>query len=164
MVTLREAYPLENIKPLKKTISSSWIFTLIIVWLSSPVLVRLFIFPEVVSYWIMTFYIGIIFIFVIVKYVYEVFYMKSYFYDLVDDYLIIRKGVFSKNEITLPVNRIQDVYVDQDIFDRIFGLYDVHVSSATIISAHLSHIDGVNKENAQALKNLIISKIHSKGA
>jgi membrane protein YdbS with pleckstrin-like domain len=164
MVTLREAYPLENTKPLKKTISSSWIFTLIIVWLSSPVLFRLFIFPEVVNYWIINFYIGIVFIFVIVKYVYEVFYMKSYFYDLVNDYLIIRKGVFSKNEITLPVNRIQDVYVDQDIFDRIFGLYDVHVSSATIISAHLSHIDGVNKENAQALKNLIISKIHSKGA
>jgi uncharacterized membrane protein YdbT with pleckstrin-like domain len=162
MVTLREAYPLENIKPLKKTILSSLIFVLIIT--PSFFYVYLFIFSEVVSSGIMTFYIGIIFIFVIVKYVYEVFYMKSYFYDLVDDYLIIRKGVFSKNEITLPVNRIQDVYVDQDIFDRIFGLYDVHVSSATIISAHLSHIDGVNKENAQALKNLIISKIHLKGA
>jgi uncharacterized membrane protein YdbT with pleckstrin-like domain len=162
MVTLIEAYPLENIKPLKKTILSSLIFVLIIT--PSFFYVYLFIFSEVVSSGIMTFYIGIIFIFVIVKYVYEVFYMKSYFYDLVDDYLIIRKGVFSKNEITLPVNRIQDVYVDQDIFDRIFGLYDVHVSSATIISAHLSHIDGVNKENAQALKNLIISKIHSKGA
>jgi uncharacterized membrane protein YdbT with pleckstrin-like domain len=162
MVTLIEAYPLENIKPLKKTILSSLIFVLIIT--PSFFYVYLFIFSEVVSSGIMTFYIGIIFIFVIVKYVYEVFYMKSYFYDLVDDYLIIRKGVFSKNEITLPVNRIQDVYVDQDIFDRIFGLYDVHVSSATIISAHLSHIDGVNKENAQALKNLIISKIHLKGA
>jgi uncharacterized membrane protein YdbT with pleckstrin-like domain len=90
--------------------------------------------------------------------------MKSYFYDLVDGNLIIRKGVFSKNEITLPVSRIQDVYVDQDVFDRIFGLYDVHVSSATVISANLSHIDGVNKENAQALKSLIISKIHSEGA
>jgi uncharacterized membrane protein YdbT with pleckstrin-like domain len=122
------------------------------------------LFEGKIGYVIITFYIGIVFIFVIVKYVYEVFYMKSYFYDLVNDYLIIRKGVFQKNEITLPVNRIQDVYVDQDIFDRIFGLYDVHVSSATIISAHLSHIDGVNKENAQALKNLIISKIHSKGA
>jgi membrane protein YdbS with pleckstrin-like domain len=55
---------------------------------------------------------------------------------------------------------LQDVYVDQDILDRIFSLYDVHVSSATIISGNLSHIDGLNKENAQAIKNLILSGIH----
>jgi len=86
--------------------------------------------------------------------------MKYYFYDLVGKNLIIKKGVFSRNEITLPINRLQDVYVDQDILDRILGLYDVHVSSATIISGNLSHIDGLNKENAQVIKNLILSGIH----
>lgn len=87
--------------------------------------------------------------------------MKYYFYELTGKNLTIKKGVFSRNEITLPINRLQDVYVDQDILDRIFGLYDVHVSSATIISGNLSHIDGLNKENSEAIKKLILSGIHN---
>ena len=82
-------------------------------------------------------------------------------YAIVGKNLIIKKGIFSRNEITLPINRLQDVYVDQDILDRIFGLYDVHVSSATVISGNLSHIDGLNKENSDAVKNLILSGIHN---
>lgn len=74
--------------------------------------------------------------------------------------LVIAKGVFSRNEVTLPMNRIQDVYVDQDILDRIFGLYDVHVSSATAASGFLSHIDGVNKANSEALKELLLDAVH----
>jgi uncharacterized membrane protein YdbT with pleckstrin-like domain len=105
MVTLREAYPLENTKPLKKTISSSFFFMLISFLFLLMIILSLIrrdieflylLFEGQIGYVIITFYIGIVFIFVIVKYVYEVFYMKSYFYDLVNDYLIIRKGVFSK--------------------------------------------------------------------
>jgi putative membrane protein len=96
----------------------------------------------------------------ILKYIYEVFYMKYYFYDATPQTISIRKGVFSRNEITLPFKRLQDVYVDQDILDRIFGLYDVHISSATITSAALSHIDGLNKENAEKVKQLLLKKIH----
>ena len=102
--------------------------------------------------------------FIVLEYEYQVCYMKSYFYDLIRANLVVRKGVFSTNEITLPINRLQDVYVDQDVLDRIFGLYDVHVSSATMISARLSHIDGLNKENAEAIKNLILSAIQKENA
>ncbi len=104
----------------------------------------------------------LLFIIVLVlKYVYEVYYLKYYFFDFGKGTLIIRKGVFSKNEITLPINRLQDVYVDQDILDRIFGLYDVHVSSATMVSGLLSHIDGLNKENAETIKKMLLAKIHA---
>jgi membrane protein YdbS with pleckstrin-like domain len=164
MVTLREKYPLENRKPLKKTIASIWSFIFIIIFIGifsfSFLSSANRIFPNFNLWIIVYIFIGVFVLFIILKYVYEVFYMKYYFYDLVGKNLIIKKGVFSRNEITLPINRLQDVYVDQDILDRIFGLYDVHVSSATIISGNLSHIDGVNKENAQAIKNLILSGIH----
>jgi putative membrane protein len=159
MVTLREKYPLESRKPLKKTIAGIWKFIFIIIFIG------IFseggnIFPSFSLWTIIYIFIGIFILFIILKYIYEVFYMKYYFYDLVGKNLIIKKGVFSRNEITLPINRLQDVYVDQDILDRILGLYDVHVSSATIISGNLSHIDGLNKENSQAVKNLILSGIH----
>jgi membrane protein YdbS with pleckstrin-like domain len=162
MATWRELYPLEKIKPLKKSIGQMFIYAIVLVfiyifsmfWLSSTKsnkgifgLISAFVF------------VLILVIVCILTYVYQVFYMKYYFYDMQGKNLVIAKGVFSRNEITLPINRIQDVYVDQDILDRIFGLYDVHVSSATMASGFLSHIDGVNKENSEKLKELLLQAI-----
>lgn len=165
MATLQEKYPLESRKPLKKTIASIWSFIFILIFF--VFFSFSFIFSEGrnisqnFNFWIIIYIIvGIFILFIVLKYIYEIFYMKYYFYDLVGKNLIIKKGVFSRNEITLPINRLQDVYIDQDILDRIFWLYDVHVSSATIISGNLSHIDGLNKENSQAIKSLILSGIH----
>lgn len=159
MASLSEKYPLEHIKPLKKTLSSFHILILFslgfiisftveeidFVWISGNIVISFFC---------------VVFLLFAIKYIYEIYYLKYYFYDLVGKNLIIRKGVFSRNEITLPINRLQDVYVDQDVLDRIFGLYDVHVSSATVISGNLSHIDGLNKKNSESIKKLILSGIH----
>lgn len=167
MATLRDTYPLEKRKPLKKTIKGIGGFVLIIIFVAlfgfsalsrSGSLLNGGIGEKATLMWYGL--IGIFILFFILKYIYEVFYLKYYFYDLVGKNLIIKKGVFSRNEITLPINRLQDVYVDQDILDRIFGLYDVHVSSATIISGNLSHIDGLNKENSETMKNILLSSIH----
>jgi membrane protein YdbS with pleckstrin-like domain len=80
-----------------------------------------------------------------------------------DTLLIIRKGVFAPQEITVPFGRIQDVYVDQDIFDRLLGIYDVHISTATAASTVRAHIDGVDKKVAEELRTLILDKVHHKG-
>lgn len=165
-MTLVDKYPLEKSKPLKKTISK--LFGLIFIFIFFGVFFSVFIgvaslaSGSGVNFGIYVF-LGFMFLFVLVvilTYIYEVYYLKNYFYDSNAHVLLIKKGVFSKNEITLPFNRIQDVYVDQDILDRIFGLYDVHVSSATSASAFLSHIDGVNKANSEALKELLLKHIH----
>lgn len=166
MVTLKEKYPLESRKPLKKTMEWIWRYLLIIFGAGLPLSFIFFKEANVFNFLrfnlrtIIYFFVGITSLVMILKYIYELYYLKYYFYDLAGKNLIIKKGVFSRNEITLPINRLQDVYVDQDILDRIFGLYDVHVSSATIISGNLSHIDGLNKENSEVIKNLILSGIH----
>ena len=168
MATLREKYPLENRKPLKKTISRSILFVIFVLFLGMPLILFIRGVSGSISgvalgsillsnLWIL---LTIIVAGIILMYIYEVFYMKYYFYDLVGKNLGIKKGVFSRSEITLPINRLQDVYVDQDVLDRIFGLYDVHVSSATFISGWLSHIDGLSKENSEIVKNLLLAGIH----
>ncbi len=167
MTTLREQYPLESIKPLKKTIGFAFIIIIIVVAFS----IFFYITTLSESNNLSNFSPGLIFLLaillmvllIVLKYIYEVIYMKNYFYDNTGDNLVIRKGVFSINEITLPFTRIQDVYVDQDILDRIFGLYDVHVSSATNISGVLSHIDGLNSANSNAVRDLILKKIKEYG-
>ncbi|HEV7424033.1 MAG TPA: PH domain-containing protein, partial [Candidatus Paceibacterota bacterium] len=87
-------------------------------------------------------------------------YIKRYYYDCGEQFITIKKGVFAPTEIHVQYQKIQDVYVDQDILDRMMGLYDVHIASATVLSGIEAHIDGVNFEVAEGLKNLILAKIH----
>jgi membrane protein YdbS with pleckstrin-like domain len=96
----------------------------------------------------------------VVDYFYEKAYIKRYYYNVTDTLLIIRKGVIAKKEITVPFERIQDVYLDQDIFDALFDLYDVHISTATTTSTERAHIDGVERHTAEAIRTLILSKLH----
>jgi membrane protein YdbS with pleckstrin-like domain len=92
-------------------------------------------------------------------YTYQYWYYKTYFYNITDEYLIIHKGIIAPQEVTLPLKRIQDVYVDQDILDQLFGLYDVHFSSATATSGQKAHIDGLEKEVAEKFREFILHKI-----
>lgn len=96
------------------------------------------------------------------QYWYENKYFEEYFYDAQEDFLVLRKGVITPRETVLPYEKFQDVYVDQDVFDRLFNLYDVHVSTATALSGWEAHIDGVNKENAGKLRELVLKKIREK--
>ena len=91
--------------------------------------------------------------------VYVRFYIKSYFYDANDSFITIKKGVFTPKEIHLQFSKIQDVYVDQDLIDRVLGIYDVHISSATFSSGLEAHIDGVDKATADKLRDFILHKI-----
>ena len=96
---------------------------------------------------------------VALNYLYQQWYFNVYFYDLGGDYIVIRKGPITPREITIPYERIQDVYVDQDIVDRLFGLYDVHLSSATITSGMEAHIDGVEKPAADGLRAALLKTV-----
>ncbi len=88
-------------------------------------------------------------------------YIKRYYYDCGEQFVTIKKGVFAPSEIHVQYQKIQDVYVDQDILDRIMGLYDVHIASATVTSGIEAHIDGVDAAVAENLKNILLSKIHT---
>ena len=96
---------------------------------------------------------------VALSFIYQCIYFVSYYYEIGADNVVIRKGVFTSSEITIPVERIQDVSVDQDFLDRIFGLYDVHLSSAGLLSGMRAHIDGVNQKSMEGLRALLMSKV-----
>ena len=95
----------------------------------------------------------------ILHYYYQKWYIETYYYNVTDMLLIVRKGVFAPREITVPTERIQDVYVDQDILDRLLDIYDVHISTATAESTARAHIDGVSKQVAEQLRELILGKL-----
>ena len=86
-------------------------------------------------------------------------YIKRYYYDVAESFITIKKGVFTPAEIHVQYGKIQDVYVDQDLLDRMLGIYDVHIASATVTSGIEAHIDGVNQASAEGLKTLLLNKI-----
>ncbi len=92
-------------------------------------------------------------------YFYEYLYFRRYFYGMGKDVLVIRKGVFTLGETTLPFERIQDVFIDRDVLDQALGLYDLHVSTATIQSGLNANIDGLSFEGAEGLKRVLLQKM-----
>ena len=91
----------------------------------------------------------------IIKIIYEYFYYKLYYYNFEEDKAEIRKGVISRATGFVRYNRLQNIYIDQDFWDRVFGLYDVHYETAGEKSGFYSHVDGLKRENAQKLVDFL---------
>ncbi|MEM5882503.1 MAG: PH domain-containing protein [Candidatus Aenigmatarchaeota archaeon] len=179
MVTTIEKYPLEKRKIIKKTIKATfslYVLSFILFSIGSswyhfinkenyeffPIInFLLYPFFEFLNflYEIKIYLIILLAIYPIFKFLYEVEYFKTYFYDVREDFLIIKKGVFMPRETILSYEKIQDVYVYQDLFDRVFKLYDVHLSTIGCVSQMELHIDGVSKETAERLKSFLLGRV-----
>jgi len=133
---LRKKFPLDPTKPVKKTIK----YAVVVV----PVL-AVFLLLNPFGLTVAAVAAAAAAVLILVKYVYECRYYASYFYDMNDDALVIKKGVFGFREIIIPFSKIQDVFIDQDILDRFFGLRDVYVSTVTQRSIMNAHIDGLSQ-------------------
>lgn len=96
---------------------------------------------------------------ILINIFYQKAYIKRYYYDAGESFITIKKGVFAPTEIHVQYGKIQDVYVDQDLMDRVLGIFDVHIASATATSGIEAHIDGVDKETAERIKNFFLNKI-----
>lgn len=104
---------------------------------------------------------GVAILFALIAFTYPSLYFFSYFYDVDDRNVIIRKGVLAKREIILPFSRITDINVEQDWFDVVLGLYDIHISTPTAESGKFAHIDGVNRQSATIIRQILIDRINS---
>lgn len=103
--------------------------------------------------------IGIVLLFSIAAFAHPVLYFLIYHYEIDEKNVVIRKGIFAKREIILPFSRITDVNVEQDWFDVVLGLYDIHISSPTAESGKFAHIDGVNRRSALTIRKILIERL-----
>ena len=152
---LVQELPLEARKPLKKTVS---FFPVIIIALAVILGIVYLAAPEFLAAWALPLAVFCATL-LILKFIYEIVYLKGYYYNFAQDVLVIRKGVFTIKEITVPFNLVQNVFVDQDIFDRAFSLWDVHLSTVTFRSEMQCHIDGLSEQNAKTLNEMLLKRI-----
>jgi len=158
----REQFPLSYKKIIKKTIASTIAITILLLVIWGFLAFMLGSIGQEAIGWLGTATFGIfgfLFVVILLTYLYQRWYFAVYFYDLTNDFIQIKKGPITPREITIPYERIQDVYIDQDILDRIFGLYDVHLSSATVSSGMEAHIDGVEKQAAEGLRAVLLDTV-----
>ncbi len=152
-----EQYPLEKAKKIKRWLEAiiRWIILVILLAVFQAFVLTTLALP-VWSFAVL------LLVLAVWQWVYETKYFDAYYYDVGKDFLAIRKGWITPREIQMPYEKMQDVYMDQDILDRVFGLWDVHVSTATVMSGMEAHMDGVNRPNAEKIRELLLQKILSK--
>ncbi len=107
----------------------------------------------------------------------------NFHYSLDEKFFDVKQGVISKKHKNLPYAVIQNVFVKQDVFDRIFGLASLKIENASLGSGKVKkrksfslissksdsesvgasgnkvNIPGLKKQSAEELKNLILQKI-----
>lgn len=111
----------------------------------------------------------------------------NFHYTTQEKFFEIRQGVISKKQRNLPYGAIQNVFVNQDIFDRIFGLASLRIENASQAgggqkvrwwnksygsktnyynqqnrmgsSGNKVNIPGLKKSNAEALKAILLQRM-----
>lgn len=79
-------------------------------------------------------------------------------YAMREEDISYRRGIFFTKIHTIPYNRVQQVRIAQDIFDRIAGLYSITVHTAAQTGEGVS-IYGLQKETAEQIKAYVLAKI-----
>jgi len=160
---LTKTYPIRKIKIFREVIGKlffltflSAVFLVIIKWNGGLAEVLL---ADASNIIVPTLVVFVFFMTILFDAVYEALYISSIKYSTDDASLTIAKGIISRHEITLPFNRITDLYIDQSVLDRIFGLYDLHFSTPTASSGSAAHISGLNKKDCETLRQIMLDAL-----
>jgi len=99
----------------------------------------------------------------------------NFHYSVENEFVIFHQGILSKQQKNLPYGVIQDVIVNQDIADRLFGLASLIIENASFgggqvygrkqaaaligFVGNVAVIPGLTVENAEKLKGIFLSKM-----
>ncbi|MCI4650083.1 PH domain-containing protein [Phaeodactylibacter sp.] len=80
-----------------------------------------------------------------------------YFFHLEEDQLVIQKGVFNRSLTKLPFERIQNLYIEQNVLHRLLGVVSLRVDSAGS-SGHEVTIDALERKDAEAMRAYVLEQ------
>ena len=72
--------------------------------------------------------------------------------------VLFRSGIIATNTIIIPYNRVQNVALHEGLVSRFFGLSEIQIFTAGASSSDIE-IPGINKEEAENIKQLLMGKI-----
>jgi membrane protein YdbS with pleckstrin-like domain len=80
--------------------------------------------------------------------------LRVFFYEIEDEYIIIKRHAIFPQEITIEYSRLKDIVIFRDLFDRLFGLYQIRfiMTISSPFAAKIAHIEGLDDVEAHELK------------
>lgn len=89
------------------------------------------------------------------------YYLKFTFYlNPLKQEFVIDKGIFSRKHLTIPVEKIQQVNINQGFLQKIIGVYSLQIDTAGADSKEVD-IRAINGEIAQALRQHLLHGQHT---
>lgn len=80
----------------------------------------------------------------------------TFHYSVEDQFFTLRQGVLARQQSQIPYGGIQDIFVEQGLWDRIFGL-------ATLTIEHTPYgtidLPGLTKPHAEMLREIVLQKM-----
>jgi uncharacterized membrane protein YdbT with pleckstrin-like domain len=92
-------------------------------------------------------------------FVYEILYYLFFFYNFGERNIEIREGVISRRTNIIHYEKIHNIFIDQDILDRVLGIYNVHFETTGDSPAIFTRIGGLSHSNADRLVVFLKSKV-----
>lgn len=74
--------------------------------------------------------------------------------------VLFKYGIIATKTIIIPYNRVQHVASHEDFVSRYFGLVQLEIFTAGASSSDIK-IPGIKKEEAESIKQLLVSKIQT---
>jgi len=131
---------------------------------------------------------GIYIIFAICYVIYAALRRNTFHYSIDSKFLNLQQGILNKQQRHIPYGVIQNVFVKQDLFDRVFGLASLSLENASMgagsqqegqakifgmtlgnkkqqrnemvgFSGNKISIPGLKKQNAETLKGIVLQKM-----
>ena len=57
-------------------------------------------------------------------------YWKNYSFELLDDKIVVKRGIIGKRKVSIPYDRVQNVNVVQGVYERMFGVSNIQIETA----------------------------------
>ena len=85
----------------------------------------------------------------------------TFFLDDDNDEFVVRKGIFNKSRIAIPLDKIQQVNINQSIIQKIIGVHALEVDTAGTSGKEVS-IRAINHDIALSLKERLLEAGYKK--
>jgi uncharacterized membrane protein YdbT with pleckstrin-like domain len=100
--------------------------------------------------WVLEIFLGIVCMWMVWKGIALWLWVHNYSYTFEHDYITQRLGVISISEKHMPYSAVQNVQVNQGVFDRLLGIADVEIENAASVTV------GTGKNTTQASDTITI--------
>lgn len=95
-----------------------------------------------------------------VKALYEYLYFHFYYYGLEEGHLVVSEGILLKEREMLPLSVITDIFIDRQVLDFLFGIYNLTAVNPGGAGQRFRDIRGLSKRHAVGLQDYI-SRLNS---